>query len=218
MIGKDSPADLRVPRSAMNRWEATGSLRRLRRRVSAFSLIEIMMAMLILGLAVLPVIQVFSKTYYTASRQYEEALALKIAEAIMNKASAWKFKDLEAPPGSYTLPVQVYLPADHSLPAAKFTGALGMNGTPACGRGEIKYKSTTYKMRLDTEILYSGPPDGGSAMVFSFTSPLASPGTTVVDVATYACPDTFLKMAVTVEYGKLGKKLHLISFRANLTE
>ena len=185
-----------------------------------FTLVEVMVAMLILGLAVLPLIQVFSKTYYVATRQYEEVLALKIAEATMNKAAAWNFQELDQPSGPFSLPIDVYIPAEVTGEVATFSGSLGITGTPASGSCSIKYKSTNFNVRLQVNREYEGPQGAATAMVFYSAAPDLTAGGTPppMVVASYACPDTFLRLEVNVGYGKFNKSVKLTSFRANLNE
>ena len=64
--------------------EDISSINRIVHKKSGVSLVEIIVALLILALAALPAVGTFSTYYSTSTRQMEQEMALKIAESVIN--------------------------------------------------------------------------------------------------------------------------------------
>lgn len=86
---------------------------------SGITLVEILVALLVLALAVLPAVGTFSSYYSTATRQMEQEMALKIAEATVNLLNSVSFDQFVT--GDIT---QMPLALDIQTPDGTFNGKL----------------------------------------------------------------------------------------------
>ncbi|MEW6709154.1 MAG: prepilin-type N-terminal cleavage/methylation domain-containing protein [Candidatus Riflebacteria bacterium] len=185
------------------------------------TLVEIMMAIVILALAVLPVIGTFSKFYGTASRQLEQETALKISEATMNKLMSHRYSELVT--GS-----SFNLPLDFQTPAGILTGSLNFAGTTG-NSGPVKIGNVTYSITAEVEKVFIAQnilTPHMNAMELKYpidpTDPNAppmppSPGPPpLAAIATYSCSDDLIMIKLKVNYGG-PKEVELMSFRADMS-
>ena len=77
---------------------------------AGISLVEILMALFILAIAVLPAIGSFSSFYGVATRQMEQEMALKLGEAVINVLMTTTYSELVK--GTLTsLPLNIQTPS-----------------------------------------------------------------------------------------------------------
>lgn len=188
---------------------ATGLLSRHRRGVT---LVEILLAIIILAMAVLPAIGTFSQSYGTATRQMEQEIALKLGEAVINVLMTTAY----GPLARGTLPS---VPLNVQLPSGAYSGSLDFIGFMATATplvmGRITYEisakiDTVFKAQnLNTPHV--------DAMELSYLDkwPIAG-GPPSGQVATYSCFDDLIAINVFVGYGG-GKPVRLSTFRADMT-
>lgn len=179
------------------------------------SLIELMMAVTILALAVLPAIGAFSGYYGLATRQLEQETALKIAEGTLNKLMTHKYSDFfrnepftvqlnfETPEGSY----------DGSL---KFGNSAGSAPPVSIGRASysITASSSIIFEAQDMELQHD------RAMVLNYPTQLPLPDSNgnSTGVATYSSFDDQVLISVNVRYGESeNNRIGLAAFRADIT-
>jgi prepilin-type N-terminal cleavage/methylation domain-containing protein len=185
---------------------------------NGITLVEIMMALVILALAALPVVGTFSKYYGLASRQMDQEIALKIAEATMNKLMAHTYSEM-ALGGTFSAPITF------ETPAGVFSGNLNFNGGVASSTSVTVGKITCNISAQIDKVFVAQNLAGihGNALEFKFgvepPPPSGSgPPPPLVGIASYSSFDDHIVIKVRVDYGS-GQKDHveLAAFRADMT-
>ena len=193
------------------------------------SLVEILMALFILAIAVLPAIGSFSTFYGVATRQMEQEMALKLGEAVVNVLMTTTYSELVK--GTLT-----NLPLNIQTPSGTFAGTLNFSGSSATSTPIIIGKTSyivgaqitkvfvaqdTYNPH-NTALEFSwlppkgpgGPGGGPPPPVPPPVPPVGAPPPSMI--ATYSCHDDLLCILVSVDYG--GPALFkLATFRADMT-
>lgn len=183
-------------------------------RARGLTMPEVLVAIAIMAIAVFPLIRAFSQSYGLASKQAFQEQALKIGEAVLAKLLAVRFEMLDQPSGVAVVPFEVI------HPSGTLNGTLELAGSPALGSGSLDTGKVTYRIETRTTREYAGPAGGPQALMFSYVLPMpppppAPPFPPVPTLATYSCPDPFLKLEVTVSYAE-GLPVKLATFRADL--
>ena len=172
------------------------------------SLIEVVVALFLVGIAVLPLIPVFSQSYVFASRQVDQETAIKIAEATANQLMSVPFDFLNtAPPGSQ-MNLRYEVP---NAPPVNITMPLSWGAGAVNGSASFKIAQTPFTVGVASHRLYDA---SVSPMVFQYYDTLNS------QVASYVCTDDFLQLDVTITYtpGKVPIVASLTTCRANMTQ
>lgn len=180
-----------------------------RRKKTGLSLVEILVALMILALAVLPAIGSFSKYYGVASSQMEQEIALKLGEAVINIMLSTTYSDLVK--GTLT-----NLPLNIQLPSGSFAGNLAFVDGNATGT-PITIGRAKYIIGAEVKTIFRGQnlnAPHADAMEFTWQIPLP-PGPPPV-VASYSCFDDLLCIKVTVAYSG-ASPIELATFRADMT-
>jgi prepilin-type N-terminal cleavage/methylation domain-containing protein len=182
------------------------------------TLVEVLMALVILAIAVLPVISALTQYYGVASRQFDNETALKLAEAAMNKILAHKYSAL-AKGETFSLPL------DFSTPDGTVAGALSFSGGNATS-GPIEVGKITYNISVETQTLFfaqniDAPHD--NALEFKFAAepplpPIAGSPPPPPTVASYSCFDDLIGIRLIVEYGGPKDRVELAAFRADMSQ
>ncbi|MGM0600640.1 MAG: prepilin-type N-terminal cleavage/methylation domain-containing protein [Candidatus Rifleibacteriota bacterium] len=182
------------------------------------TLVEIMMALVILALAALPVIGTFSKYYGVASRQMDQEIALKIAEATMNKLMAYNYSDMISG-GTFSVPVTF------DTPTGGFSGNLNFN-SGVTSSTSVTVGKITCNISAQIEKIFVAQNLGGihtNALEFEYgvePPPPSSPGPPPppVGIASYSSFDDHIVIKLRVDYGS-GQKdfVELAAFRADMT-
>lgn len=208
--------------------ESISSINRLIYKKSGVSLVEIIVALLILALAALPAVGTFSTYYSTSTRQMEQEMALKIAESVVNLMNTLSYDmiidktlktvplDIQTPDGTVqgTLnfaepdPPMFGLSADGKTP--KHPDNLHLRGY--CDDIQIN----RVKYRIEVNIIkefrsqnYKVPHDG--AMDFYYFDFSTS------ETLRYSSFDPAFVFNITVGFGK-AKPIKLSSFRADMVK
>jgi prepilin-type N-terminal cleavage/methylation domain-containing protein len=186
------------------------------------TLVEIMMALVILALAILPVIGTFSKYYGVATRQLDQEIALKIGEAAMNKLMAHKYSDM-VKGESFTVPLDFQTPSGTLTGQMNFDGGTGVSGPIKIGKvtyqisaridkvfvaqnlSSLHTKALMFRFPVDPVGMPPGPPPQVGASL-----PLAI-------IATYSSFDDLVAIKLKVDFGGPKDKVELTSFRADMT-
>ncbi|HNV70850.1 MAG TPA: type II secretion system protein [Candidatus Ozemobacteraceae bacterium] len=174
-------------------------------RQHGISLIELMVALVLVGIAVIPVIPVFTQSYVSSSRQVDQEMAIKIAEATVNQMGAVRFDHLNNPG------VGVSVPLRYEVPGGTVNASLNLSGSPGTGSASFKIAKTPYEVGVSVTRLFDAV---SNPLVFYYFDAFAG------KIASYACPDDFLKIDVLVQYqpGDVPVIASLTSFRANLVQ
>jgi len=185
-------------------------------RRAGLSLIEILMALFILTIAVLPAIGTFSGYYGVATRQMEQEMALKLGEAVVNvlmTANYSLLKDGAIP----SLPLNIQTPSGSFAGTLTFAGGYA-SGTPVTiGKTRYIIGAEVKKIFLAQDI--TAPHN--NALEFSWISPDAPPVPSAgaapppPPVATYSCFNDLICLKVTVDFGG-AKPIELATFRADM--
>ena len=175
------------------------------RSCRGLSLIELMVAMVLVGIAIMPIIPVFTQSYVSSSRQVDQEMAIKIAEATVNQMMSVRF-DLLNNPGAGTV-----VPLRYEVPHGTVNIGLSLVGSPAMGTASFQIAKTPFQVGVSVTRLFDVV---ANPMVLSYYDAFAN------RVATYCCPDDFLKVDVAVEYqpGNVPVVASLTTFRANLVQ
>lgn len=171
----------------------------------AISLIELMVALVLVGIAIIPIIPVFTQSYVSSSRQIDQEMAIKIAEATVNQMGAVRFDQLINAGGGVAVPLR------YEVPGGTVNTTLTLSGSPSTGSASFKIARTPYEVGVGVTKLYDAV---ANPLVFSYYDAFSC------KVATYACPDDFLKIDVMVKYqpGDIPVIASLTSLRANLVQ
>ncbi len=199
------------------------------RRREGLTLPEVLVALIVLAVAVFPLIRVFSSSYVLASKQTFQEQALKIAEATLAKLMAVNFEILDNCPASVDLPFEVI----HS--SGTLNGRITLQGSPALGSGSVDIGRVHYGIQAQITREFFGPAGSSNALMFHYFHPLPPPDLKPepppppspplppfllppppgLMIATYSCPDCFLKIAVTVTNPE-SQPVRMATFRADL--
>ncbi len=186
---------------------------------AGLSLIEILMALLILTIAVLPAIGTFSGYYGVATRQMEQEMALKLGEAVVNVLMTANYSQLK----DGTIPA---LPLNIQTPSGSFAGNLTFTGGYASGT-PVTIGKTRYIIGAEVRKIFlaqniSAPHN--NALKFSWISSEPPPGPPPMGgggapppppIATYSCFNDLICLKVTVDFGG-AKPIELATFRADM--
>ncbi|HEY9071610.1 MAG TPA: hypothetical protein VIV61_15220 [Candidatus Ozemobacteraceae bacterium] len=170
------------------------------------SLVELLVAFFLIALIILPIMRALPQSFGIAGRQADQEIALKIGESAINTLLAVPFDVIAGPAGPRAIPFEIRTGSEVLAANLALAGPLG-TGTVRIGR-------TEFQLRITLRPEFSGPPQSPSALVFSYIDPLAP----VPRIATYACPDPFMRIQVEVEYGQKGVPVSLTTFRADLRQ
>ena len=185
-------------------------------RRAGLSLIEILMALFILTIAVLPAIGTFSGYYGVATRQMEQEMALKLGEAVVNvlmTANYSLLKDGAIP----SLPLNIQTPSGSFAGTLTFAGGYA-SGTPVT-IGKTRYIIGAEAKKIFLAQHITAPHN--NALEFSWISPDAPPVPSAgaapppPPVATYSCFNDLICLKVTVDFGG-AKPIELATFRADM--
>ncbi len=194
-------------------------------RRKAVTLVEIMMAIVIIAIAVLPAIGTFSRYYGLASRQFDQELALKISEAAMNQLLAYKYS-------AFSNNETFVVPLNFQTPEGSVTGNLNFTGGAGTS-GPIKIGNVTYQLNAAVEKVFIAQniqTPHNNALEFKYPVdpahcpfPLPPPPPPpapppVAAVASYSCFDDLVMIKLTVDFGGPKDHFELISFRADMNE
>lgn len=186
------------------------------------SLPEVLVAILIMAGALFPLIRIFSRSYLHSSKQAYQEQALKIAEGVLAKLMAVQFELLEAPSGAVDLPFEVV----HGN--GSIGGQITLAGVPPIGSGTVSIGKVGFHILAEITREFHGPPGGPNALMFHHFAagspppppaplfpPYIPPPPPGQVVATYSCPDSILRLAVTVSNPE-SLPVKLATFRADL--
>jgi hypothetical protein len=163
------------------------------------------MAIVIVGLALLPILQTFSQSYVLATKQHEQQAALKIAEAVLNKAMGVRFAELNGPATAQNIPLDI------QTQEGTLSGILEMAGNPAFGSGSVRLGRMTYGIQLETARQFTGTPynPGTNPNMLTYHFHDGAP-------ETYYCPDDVLRLFVRVRFGNPAAEVTLTTYRTDL--
>ena len=139
-------------------------------RRAGLSLIEILMALFILTIAVLPAIGTFSGYYGVATRQMEQEMALKLGEAVVNVLMTANYSLLK----DGAIPS---LPLNIQTPSGSFAGTLTFAGSYASGT-PVTIGKTRYIIGAEVKKIFLAQDitaPHNNALEFSWISPDAPP-------------------------------------------
>ncbi|HNS08471.1 MAG TPA: prepilin-type N-terminal cleavage/methylation domain-containing protein [Candidatus Ozemobacteraceae bacterium] len=185
-------------------------------RRAGLSLIEILMALFILTIAVLPAIGTFSGYYGVATRQMEQEMALKLGEAVVNVLMTANYSLLK----DGAIPS---LPLNIQTPSGSFAGTLTFAGSYASGT-PVTIGKTRYIIGAEVKKIFLAQDitaPHNNALEFSWISPDAPPVPSAgaapppPPVATYSCFNDLICLKVTVDFGG-AKPIELATFRADM--
>ncbi len=177
---------------------------------AGMSLVEILMALFILTIAVLPAIGTFSGYYGVATRQMEQEMALKLGEGVINVLMTTTYSDLVK--GTLT-----NLPLNIQTPSGTFVGTLNFTGESATST-PILIGKTSYIVGAEVKKVFLAQnidTPHNNALLFSWQLPETASAATPV-IATYSCRDDLLCIKVSVNYGGQNQ-FKLATFRADMT-
>lgn len=185
-------------------------------RRAGLSLIEILMALIVLTIAVLPAIGTFSGYYGVATRQMDQEMALKLGEAVVNVLMAANYSELK----DGAIPS---LPLNIQTPSGSFAGTMTFSGGYASGTpvtiGKTKYIIGAEVKKVFLAQNITAPHN--NALEFSWISSDAPPvsggggAPPPPPVATYSCFNDLICIKVSVDFGG-AKPVELATFRADM--
>ncbi|HMM60292.1 MAG TPA: prepilin-type N-terminal cleavage/methylation domain-containing protein [Candidatus Rifleibacterium sp.] len=186
-------------------------------RRAGLSLVEILMALLILTIAVLPAIGAFSGYYGVATRQMMQEMALKLGEAVVNVLMTANYSELK----EGAIPA---LPLNIQTPSGSFSGTMSFAGGYASGT-PVTIGKTKYIIGAEVKKIFLAQNIGtphNNALEFSWISPDAPPppfgggaAPPPPPIATYSCFNDLICLKVTVDFGG-AKPIELATFRADM--
>lgn len=184
-------------------------------------MVEVLLAMFIMALAVLPLFRTFSQSYALATKQSEQQMALKIAEAAINKLLAVQFAQLsgDAPPED--VPFEVQAPSGAVggvLALVPGGGSLCTIGTASLQLGGRKEFSVQVQVEREFEGRAMGAPPviGPKTLLFSYCEDSYVDAAIPMIVQQYACSDHLLRISVNVTFGLPQMTLALHTFRVDM--
>ncbi len=176
------------------------------------SLPEILMALLILALAVLPAVGTFSKYYGVATRQMDQEIALKLGEAVINVLMTVNYTRLS----QGLIPS---IPLNVQLPSGAYAGSLDFSGLEATGTSVLIGK-VNYGISASIVPVFRAQNIGtphSDALELKFYQELPGPGNVPPGlIASYSCFDDLVAVNVSVSYGP-GAPIRLSTFRTDMT-
>lgn len=192
----------------------------LRRGVT---LIEILIALVIMALAILPAIGAFSTSYGTATRQLEQEIALKLGESVVSVLLTANYEKL-ANGNLGTVPLNIQTPSGDFRGSLVFAGKLASSTSVSIGRASytISAAVTTLFRAQNIDVPHN------DALVFSYRNydlgslPPPPPGPPPPGpilpgpIATYSCFDDLVCIKVRVDYGHR-EAVELETFRADMS-
>ncbi len=204
----------------------TSTNRKLKNRKSGVSLVEILIAMLILALAILPAVGTFSSYYGSSTRQMEQEMALKIAEATVNLLNSVSFEmfidetitvaplslDIQTPDGSYN--GKLYFKKGLESDPSKY----GFTGTTSTVESEkLKINRVEYKIKVEAQRIYqaqviSAPHDNAMGLNYFAVGEDGTPTT-----ERYECFDDMYIFNVEVAFGN-AFPIRISSFRTDMVK
>ena len=184
------------------------------------SLVEILVALVIMALAILPAIGAFSTSYGTATRQIEQETALKLGEAVVNVLLTVNYDKLLS--GNLgTVPLNIQTPSGDFKGSLEFSGTTASSTSVAIGRAT--YSVSAWVNRVFQAQNIEAPHN--DALVFEFRNfdlppgpppPPPPPPAPPAPVATYSCFDDLVCIKVRVDYGQR-EAVDLETFRADMS-
>ncbi|MBF0409112.1 MAG: hypothetical protein HQM10_17320 [Candidatus Riflebacteria bacterium] len=182
-------------------------------KTNAFSMIEVVLAIVITVMAVLPMIKAFSQSYSLSSKQIDQENALKIAESAMNKLMVVAFSDLnnnpETNPG-------ISIPFEFQTQNGLNSFSVNMRGSPMCGTGSVSLGKTIYEISVVIRRIFSGPNASPQAINFAYHKHVPDSMPPVFEVASYSCPDDALHINVNVKYSGNQNTFKISSLKTDL--
>lgn len=179
------------------------------------TLIEILIALTILALAILPALGTFSTYYGTATKQMEQEMALKIAESVVNQLQSLSFGFILDSIETNTSSI-LDTPLHIQTPEGTFSGVLKFNGLIGTS-DEIQINRIKYQIKVEIKELFI-PQDLDSphsqAIKFNFKN-FKDPNNPIDDE--YESFDAAFIFNVTVNYGK-SIPIKLTSFRTDMVK
>ncbi|HAE40637.1 MAG TPA: hypothetical protein DCG57_18685 [Candidatus Riflebacteria bacterium] len=184
------------------------------------TLVEILVALFIMALAILPAIGAFSSSYGVASRQLEQEIALKLGESVVSVLLTANYDRLLA--GNLgAIPLNIQTPSGDFSGSLEFTGMTASSAAVTIGRASYRISAQVTTLFRAQNI--ETPHD--DALVFGFRDfappplPLGPPppGPPPPLVATYSCFDDLVCLRVRVEYGQR-EAVELETFRADMSK
>lgn len=184
------------------------------------TLVEILVALFIMALAILPAIGAFSSSYGVATRQLEQEIALKLGESVVNVLLTANYDRLIS--GSLgNIPLNIQTPSGDFKGALLFTGMTASSTSVTIGRASyaISAQVTTLFRAQNIETPHN------DALVFGFRDFAPPPGPPgppppgpppPPPVATYSCFDDLVCLRVRVDYGQR-EAVELETFRADMS-
>lgn len=176
------------------------------------ALVEVMVALLILMLAIIPLISAFSKFYGVSSKQLDQEIALKITEAAMNKLLSAKFSSLNKGLDTIEFPLNI------QTPAGTFSGDFSFSGDSG-GSNKIILGPNSYELKASTVRVFEA-----QNPLAKVVNPKSLPFRFIEDtdkgpvLRTYYCTDDMIAIQMSVEYGKNNKQLAMVTFRADMAK
>ncbi|MDD3146711.1 MAG: hypothetical protein PHD82_05370 [Candidatus Riflebacteria bacterium] len=183
---------------------------------SGLSLVEILMALFIMTLAVLPAIGAFSGYYGVATRQMEQEIALKLGEAVVNVLLTTNYTELVK--GNLTgLPLNIQTPSGNFAGNLNFENGMATSTAVEIGRASYKISAAVKKVFIAQDIFTPHT----DALEFSWLpadAPPPPPGPPMpAAIATYSCRDDLICIKVSVDYGG-ARPFELATFRADMAQ
>lgn len=189
------------------------------RKNRGITLVEICIALLVLALAILPTIGTFSTFYGTASKQMEQEMGLKLAEAVINKLNSVSY-DLLLDKALGEMPIDIQAPDGTLTGSINFTESTG----PAVMTGScnnIQINKTKYLIDVEIFKLFEGPTESmgnittDNSLIYQYLGKNLESDT--LEKMTYICSDNMYLFNVTVKFGKT-QPITLSAFRADMVK
>jgi len=181
-------------------------------RKRGVSLPEVLMALIILALAMLPAVGAFSTYYGTATRQMDQEIALKLCEAVINVLMTINYTRLS----QGLIPA---IPLNIELPSGAYAGLLEFSGLQATGTAIVIGK-INYRISASVTPVFRGQninTPHSDALEFKFYEKFPGPGGAPPgEIASYSCFDDLIAVNVSVRYGP-GPPIRLSTFRTDMT-
>lgn len=193
-------------------------------RQKAVTLVEIMMAIVIIALALLPAIGTFSRYYGLASRQFNQETALKLSEAVMNQLLAYQYSAF-IDDSSFTVPINLQTPEGNVTGNLNFEQPVTSTGKPSTEKtwkrratsNQIKIGGVTYKFAAEVEkVFFAQDIQKPHNQALEFKYAVASFPNPVV--ASYSSFDDLIMIKLAVNFGRPKDHFELITFRADMNK
>ena len=204
------------------------SINRKKLNKHAVTLVELIIAMFILSLAILPAVGTFSTYFSTSTRQMEQEMALKIAESVINLFQTVSYEliqeraidslplDIQTPDGTVKGTLVFKNNPDKIVGESADGKSLGVDNNSylqACSEdihiNRRKYKVEVNVVRVFRPQVPSTPHK--EALDFTYYDCTAS------ETVKYSCQDNAFVFNVTVKFGK-ANPIKLSSFRVDMVK